>query len=215
MKTNLLRFTMASRPGFGQISGRNFVQPITRAVAGLLLAGLTLAASTSYASDPIGIYALVDKVVLEPNESNPERIQIWGAFAFAAGYDYAYEKPQRGFLYYKLNTSKKETCLKEWADLKSMAGTNQVVGFAARHRDKGALRKAEDKPVNPDPYPLGFGVTKIRDTDYEPVRELLKLSKSKDPKKAPTDKKTPAAPKGKDRGDRSVFGGATATKLGY
>src|SRR5437667_7486122 len=127
MKTNLFRFMMASRPGFGQISGRNFVQPITRTVASLLLVGLTLGASTSYASDPIGIYALVDKVVFEPSESNPERIQIWGAFAFAIGYDYAYDKPKRGFLYYKLNSAKKDTCLKEWADLKSAAGTNQVV----------------------------------------------------------------------------------------
>src|SRR2546426_894233 len=124
MKTNLLRFTMASSPGFGRTSGKNFVRPIRRAVAGLLLAGLTLGASPSHASDPIGIYALVDKVVFEPSESNPERIQIWGAFAFAAGYDYAYDKPKRGFLYYKLNPAKKDTCLKEWADLKSVAGTN-------------------------------------------------------------------------------------------
>jgi hypothetical protein len=138
--------------------------------------------------------------VLEPSESAPERIQIWGAFAFAVGYDYAYEKPKRGFLYYTLNPDKKDTCLKEWADLKSVAGKKQVVGFAARHRDKGTVRKADAKAENPDTYPLGFGVTKVRDLDYEPVRELLKLDKTKDSKKD-----SPEPPKRKDSSEKKLF----------
>ena len=32
------------------------------------------------ASGQVSIYAIVEKVVLEPNDSAPERIQIWGAF---------------------------------------------------------------------------------------------------------------------------------------
>src|ERR1051325_8583405 len=34
-------------------------------------------------SDFAGIYAMIDKVILEPNDTAPERIQIWGAFAMS------------------------------------------------------------------------------------------------------------------------------------
>src|SRR5262245_32232762 len=47
----------------------------------VLLALPILAFETGAYSDPTGIYARVDKVVLEPNATTPERIQIWGAFA--------------------------------------------------------------------------------------------------------------------------------------
>jgi len=47
----------------------------------LLLSGFS--ASRALASDPVGVYAIVDKVVFEPNETNPERIQVWGAFALS------------------------------------------------------------------------------------------------------------------------------------
>jgi len=33
-----------------------------------------------FASGRIGFYGIVEKVVFEPNETAPERIQIWGAF---------------------------------------------------------------------------------------------------------------------------------------
>jgi hypothetical protein len=32
------------------------------------------------------VYAIVEKVVLEPNENSPERIQIWGVFSVARSY---------------------------------------------------------------------------------------------------------------------------------
>jgi len=205
MRTNLFQFTTASDRGAATVPRPTFLHFVTRGTLALLLAAFAFAAVTARASDPIGIYALVDKVVLEPSESAPERIQIWGAFAFAVGYDFAYEKPKRGFLYYKLDPDKKATCLKEWADLKSVAGTNQVVGFAARHRDKGSVRKADAKPANPDTYPLGFGVTKVRDQNYEPVRELLKLAKPKASNKAAADPKSPAPAKRTASSERKTF----------
>src|SRR4030095_1664470 len=107
MKTNLLRFTTASNPGTAAMSRTTSARFITSSI-GTLLIVWAFGVATARASDPIGIYALVDKVVLEPSESAPERIQIWGAFAFAVGYDYAYEKPKRGFLYYTLNPDKKD-----------------------------------------------------------------------------------------------------------
>ena len=54
--------------------------PKRAAMAATLLAGLALATVPVGASDPVGIYAVVKKVVFEPNETAPERIQIWGAF---------------------------------------------------------------------------------------------------------------------------------------
>jgi hypothetical protein len=78
-------------------------------------------------------------------------------------------------LYYKLDPAEKEAALKEWADLKSLAGKKQVVGIGSRWKDKGTVRKSDDKPANPDVYPIGFGLTKIRkDQNYPPIKDLLK-----------------------------------------
>ena len=50
-------------------------------VIGALVCGLLLLKRVDLcASDRLGIYAIVEKVVFEPSESAPQRIQIWGAF---------------------------------------------------------------------------------------------------------------------------------------
>src|SRR6266508_4479533 len=91
--------------------------------AAALLAG---AASAARASDPTGIYAFVDRVVFEPGEGAPERIQVWGGFALAKTENRNdYHDAERGFLYFKLRIGEEEICKKEWADLKSIAGTGQ------------------------------------------------------------------------------------------
>src|ERR1044072_3600220 len=64
----------------------------------LLLALVGVGLGRALASDPVGIYALVDKVVFEPNETSPERIQIWGAFAIAEGNGDTYRNAERGYL---------------------------------------------------------------------------------------------------------------------
>ena len=46
---------------------------------------LILVASALLASGTVGIYGMVSKVVFEPNDQNPERIQIWGAFTLVEG----------------------------------------------------------------------------------------------------------------------------------
>ncbi|MBM3833924.1 MAG: hypothetical protein FJ403_11770 [Verrucomicrobia bacterium] len=129
------------------------------------------------ASDPIGVFALIDKVVLEPNETSPERIQIWGAFAFAEGRGDAYAAPKRGYLYYKLPAEKAKAARTEWADLKLAAGKSEVIGFGARYGEKGKLRKPDEKPENPDAYPVGWGLIRMkeRDANYAPIRQLLAL----------------------------------------
>jgi hypothetical protein len=104
----------------------------------LVLMGLLVGATHLTASGPLGIYGIVEKVVLEPNEQAPERIQVWGAFAYvdgAAGLTVSTAK--RGYLYFRLpaaadgvtNPSQVEVIKNEWADLKAVAGTGQAIGF--------------------------------------------------------------------------------------
>lgn len=129
-------------------------------------------------SDFVGIYALIEKVVLEPNDSAPERIQIWGAFAAASAADRnTYESPQRGYFYYSLTAGKVEACRREWADFKSIAGTGQVIGFSGRGLTNGRLRRANEKAENPDPYPVAWGLARMsqRSGTYAPIRELRSL----------------------------------------
>jgi hypothetical protein len=162
--------------GIGQhrnVLGNKFT--LSCALAFIFLASAWQAA----ASDPVGIYAFVDKVVLEPSDGSPERIQVWGGFALAEGRGEQYAAPQRGYMYFTLKPGEEETCRKEWNDLKSMAGTGQIVAFGTRYKAKGTIRKPADKPEKPDAYPTGFGLTKINRTDYAPVKGLLELQKTK------------------------------------
>jgi hypothetical protein len=146
---------------------------------------LCLASSTASASDPVGVYAYVDKVVLEPSDGQPERIQIWGGFAVAEGRGDTYAAAKRGYMYYSVKPGEEEICRKEWNDLKSLAGSEQFVAFGTRHKPKGTVRAADAKPEKPDVYPTGFGLTKIKKHDYAPIKDLAELRKkdSDKPKK--------------------------------
>ena len=151
-----------------------------RAVGCLKLVLILLLASLGWqarASDPVGIYGYIDKVVLEPSESSPERIQLFGGFTLAEGNGYQYSPAKKGVLYYSLNTTKPEACLKEWKDLKSLAGTGQIISFGTRYSKKGKIRAGDAKLESPDVYPLGFGITKVKESDYEPVKDLVQLRK--------------------------------------
>ncbi len=140
----------------------------------VLASGLVLILATgALASDPTGVYARVDKVVLEPNDAKPERVQIWGTFALAkprSGDDY--NKPVKGYLYYSLVPGKEDMCRKEWADLKKVAGKDQCVAFGTRYAKLGTVRKADQKPKDPDPYVLGRGVVKVNASN--PQAQALK-----------------------------------------
>jgi len=137
-----------------------------------------LVSETDAFSDQTGIYARVDKVVLEPDATAPERIQVWGAFALARKEDRnTYDSAQRGYLYFSCKPGKEDICRKEWADLKAIAGTGKVVGFGGRTLPRPRVRKAEEKAANPDEYPLNFGLVKVSDrrSDYPPIPELKSL----------------------------------------
>jgi hypothetical protein len=123
------------------------------------------------ASDPMGLYAVVQKVVFEPSDSEPSRIQIWGAFAISDGQRGSdnYGAPQTGYLYYSCPQGAERTCRNEWADLKSVAGTGTGVGFGGRYLDAGRVRKATEKPEKPDTYPIKMGVTRMGSLHTQPT----------------------------------------------
>ena len=99
----------------------------------LVVGVLLFAAADLVASGPVGIYAIIEKVIFEPSEQAPERIQIWGAFAVVDGgltRPGATSKPLRGYLYFKLPDGSAQAAAKtEWTDLKTVAGTGQAIGF--------------------------------------------------------------------------------------
>jgi len=143
---------------------------------GKLLLVCAAAAALAHASDFTGVYARVDKVVLEPNGDSPERIQVWGVFSLAdPGHPNEYSTPARGYLYLKVdrNPQAAEAARNEWNDLKQVAGTREIVAFGVRG-NRIQIRKADAKPENPDAYPINMGVHKPGNrTDYPPVRALL------------------------------------------
>jgi len=102
----------------------------------LVVAGLAcLMSALVVASGPIGVYGIVEKVVFEPSAAAPERIQVWGAFAYAdiAVGPSAFSPAKRGYMYFRLPESATpaaiDTIKKEWADLQSVAGTGQAIAF--------------------------------------------------------------------------------------
>src|SRR4029079_6180156 len=118
-------------------------------IGGLIVLGVcALTAVTLRASDFVGIYTVVEKVVLEPSDTAPQRIQIWGAFALSdrkSGSTYG--PAERGYLYYSCPGGQEAVCRKEWEDLKSVAGKDTGVGFGARYKETGRIRKADEKPA--------------------------------------------------------------------
>jgi hypothetical protein len=148
------------------------MEAIKLLVTGLLVFGASV--DLARASDFTAVYALVDKVILEPNSDAPETIQIWGVFSMAKPNDRNdYLPVARGYLYFK-PARNPEAARREWADLKEVAGSGQIVAFGSRSYPQARLRKAEERPENPDPYSTNAGLQKVRGrTDYPPVRAIL------------------------------------------
>ena len=150
----------------------------------LSLAVVLAVGGAARASDPVGIYALIERVVVEPSIGTPERIQVWGVFALAQpGTRDQYSPPTRGYMYFTLVKGKEDVCRKEWADLKKVAGTRQCVAFGARYKPAGAVRAGRDPVKDPNPYPVAFGLTKLPRDNYM-AKKLLAVE---------------APPKGKDK----------------
>src|SRR4051794_29713991 len=128
------------------------------------LLGLTTAlvmTAVLHASDMVGIYGIVEKVVFEPSDAAPQRVQVWGAFALAEGRGSTYQAPRRGYLYYTCPSGQESICRNEWADLKSLAGKQTGVGFGQRYKPTGRVRGPQEKAASPDTYPIEMGIVKV------------------------------------------------------
>jgi hypothetical protein len=142
-----------------------------------LLFALLATAGVADASDRIGVYAIIDKVVLEPGPEAPDRIQVWGVFTLADGADrVSYRAPVRGYMYFKAsggNATAQQMARREWADFQSVAGQRQVIGWGARYQT-WRVRPASERPEKPDEYHTDTGATLVRsNTSYSPIRALL------------------------------------------
>ena len=137
-------------------------------VAFVIAAGLQLA----QASGPIAVYALVDTVTFEPNGEHPERVRVSGIFITAEPRSDVYSAPQRGYVYFALPPQNKELALREWADLKSVAGTRQVVGLGSSWASQVRVRKPDEEPKSPDSHPIGNGMVKVN-SDQPRAKALL------------------------------------------
>jgi hypothetical protein len=106
----------------------------------LWVAAVLLASVTVFASGSIGLYGIVERVVFEPNAEAPERIQVFGAFAYVEGagiQGLQVSAAKRGYLYFRIRSdipgftsqAQVDVTKKEWADLKAVAGTGQAIAF--------------------------------------------------------------------------------------
>lgn len=126
-------------------------------------------------SDPVGVYALIDRVELLPNPEAPTRARIHGAFAVAVGMGDFHTTPARGSLLFDPGEDAEE-CVKQWRELQTLAGSGQVIGFSSRHGQKDVkLQPSDGTRAEPGTYSTWMGLQKIDGVDYGPVRALRLL----------------------------------------
>lgn len=135
-------------------------------VAGVLL--LLLAPTAVFAKNvSIGIYAVVDQVTFEPDGASPNLVRISGVFVVPVPMSSGdYRTPQRGYLHFQSRPGMEQASRKDWSELKSIAGTGQVVGFAQYwvpnpgdpygnpHHSLEVTVHAGNDAASPDSYPL-------------------------------------------------------------
>jgi hypothetical protein len=152
---------------------------------------LLLLAGAAQASYPCGIYARIDKVEFEPSPDKPERVKVWGDFMVAEPTGRVSD-PQRGYMYFEVVKGKEDLCRLEWKDLKEVAGTTKnyiALGsaFTPGRGDLATVYKADAGDAKPIPYPLNYGLSRLRTDDLRgdnnPVAKLQKYLKDKPPEK--------------------------------
>ncbi len=146
-------------------------------------ATLMVSARTMRASDPVGVYGLIDRVTVTTAAGGQETAQVWGTFSIAVTPpsrtykpEEAYGKAQKGYLLFTC-AERKALCEAEWNDLKSLAGKDEVVGFGTRWGTAPQVRASGDAPANPDTYQLNVGVVRLgRFGDYPTIVSALKAA---------------------------------------
>jgi hypothetical protein len=124
--------------------------------------------------------------VLLPDASNPTTIQLWGVFSLSENVAGDHYKPaQRGYLYLAMDQNRTQQVRAEWADLQSLAGKGQSVGFGAKYsRTPPRLRCPMETPANPDPYTTNIGV--VKNLSDRANTSLLEIDAQLKSKNAPT-----------------------------
>jgi hypothetical protein len=183
---NYKQFFVETWPDYAGCGCGNFIPAGGVTMKRIFLAALAAVflATAARASDPVGVYALIDKVVLEPKGEAAQRVKIWGAFCVATRRGDEYTPPQRGYLYLAAPRGQEATCRTEWVDLKRVADTGQVVAFGSRYGSKVAVRRPRPRvepsaPVDEARIAL---LIKNLDSDRFEVREKAarELEKVKD-----------------------------------
>lgn len=128
-------------------------------------------------ADPVGIYCLLDRVVVEPGDAAPQRIQVWGVFALADPKG-GYAQVASGYMYYVCPAGREKACRAEWEDLKWIAGSGKAIGYAERGKPLGRLRVDRDAVSAPDPYPLNGGVVKVESKEPAFTDLVARLKKA-------------------------------------
>jgi hypothetical protein len=140
---------------------------------------VALALSTEVkAGGPPPVCMVVDKVVLEPDEKVPTRIQIWGTFIFCKN-NASYDRPVSGYLYYTADKGKEDASRREWAKLQKLAADKHIVAWGSCGWPKldGDFHKATEKPKSPAVFPLhadqSFANGDGYERDFPTARKLL------------------------------------------
>jgi hypothetical protein len=111
-------------------------------------------------------------VAFEPNADKPERIRLSGVFITAEDNSATYSAPRRGYLYFTLPGVDSELALREWRNLKSVAGARQVIGLGSIWYGKVRVRKPSESAKFPDAYVMGNGLVKVN-ADQARAKALL------------------------------------------
>jgi hypothetical protein len=172
--------------------------------------------SGAWAGGPPPVYVVVDKVVLEPNAAEPERIRIAGCFVRQTEdrlremrekgipWESTYGKPVEGSVYMSIEPGKEKECRAEWAKWQKAAGTGKTVAVGACVLGGSLLtvkiRKPDEKTTRPDAvyttdYLEAGGQSYVEDDGerstfglrFAPVRDLLAFAKAR--QKGKTDHK--------------------------
>lgn len=146
-----------------------------RTLSSCLFVAALACGGAAHASDPIGVYSIVGKVVLEPSAAAPERIRICGAFAKAIPMSGGkYSSPESGYYYYKCDPAQLALCRAAFADIAKAAGGGSCIGFGERYGQNGTLRST--LPIgDADLFPQGIGVVKMPSGDLESMAACQQL----------------------------------------
>lgn len=140
-----------------------------------------------YASEPSGLYILVEEVELGPTADAPEWIKIRGVFNSEVDVErkdrFNDYKPERGWAYFTLPAQKKDLARAEWRELANLAATTEkkVVAFGSTmatpfERFARDFVKPEKESARPVPYSVDHGMYLIRD-DAPPAVAVKKFPK--------------------------------------